>query len=207
MTELDRAFELILEWKARRLLYADYQATIGAATFDRSFKIGAIDAMVYDLASLVGFNRKTADHANWTSYGVRKLFLDRLRNMAQETPKPEGQNIMKVLHEFVADIEATGTEATRRDWPDLLVTYEHAKAALAKPQVEVVVTVVGGTVQDVWAFADEKLALAKRREQEKEYEIVRDDEGRVVGNAGDEGYIDVKHYELVLDDSSGVTEG
>jgi hypothetical protein len=80
MTELDRAFEMILEWKARRMLYADYQASIGAATYDRSFKVGAIDAMVYDLASLVGFNRKTADHANWASYGVRKTFLDKLRN-------------------------------------------------------------------------------------------------------------------------------
>lgn len=82
LTELDRAFEMILEWKARRMLYADYQASVGAATasYDRSFKVGAIDAMVYDLASLVGFNRKTPDHANWASYGVRKTFLDKLRN-------------------------------------------------------------------------------------------------------------------------------
>ncbi len=80
MTELDRAFEMILEWKARRMLYADYQASIGASTYDRSFKVGAIDAMVYDLASLVGFNRKTPDHANWASYGVRRVFLDKLRN-------------------------------------------------------------------------------------------------------------------------------
>ena len=82
MTELDRAFETILEWKARRMLYADYQANIGAP-MDRSFKVGAIDAMVYDLASLVGFNRKTADHSNWASYAVRKGFLDRLRGTPQ----------------------------------------------------------------------------------------------------------------------------
>ncbi len=87
MTELDRAFEMILEWKARRMLYADYQASIGAATYDRSFKVGAIDAMVYDLASLVGFNRKTPDHANWASYTIRKMFLDKLRNgMAPAAP-------------------------------------------------------------------------------------------------------------------------
>ncbi len=86
MTELDRAFEMILEWKARRMLNADYQASIGAPSADGAFKVGAIDAMVYDLASLVGFNRKTADHSNWASYGVRKTFLDRLRN---STPQPQ----------------------------------------------------------------------------------------------------------------------
>lgn len=80
MTELDRAFETILEWKARRMLYADYQANIGASGMDRSFKVGAIDAMVYDLASLVGFNRKTVDHSNWASYAVRRGFLDRLKS-------------------------------------------------------------------------------------------------------------------------------
>ncbi len=70
MTELDRAFEMILEWKARKMFNADYQASIGAASADGSFKIGAIDAMVYNMASLVGFNRKTADHANWASYAA-----------------------------------------------------------------------------------------------------------------------------------------
>ena len=86
MTELDRAFEMILEWKARRMLNADYQASIGASSADGAFKVGAIDAMVYDLASLVGFNRKTSDHANWASYGVRKVFLDKLR---ESTPQPQ----------------------------------------------------------------------------------------------------------------------
>jgi hypothetical protein len=51
MTELDRAFEMILEWKARRMLNADYQASIGASSADGAFKVGAIDAMVYDLRS------------------------------------------------------------------------------------------------------------------------------------------------------------
>jgi len=95
MTELDRAFEMILEWKARRMLNADYQANIGASSADGAFKVGAIDAMVYDLASLVGFNRKTSDHANWASYGVRKVFLDRLRNSTtqpQATPTSSEQS-------------------------------------------------------------------------------------------------------------------
>ena len=86
MTELDHAFEMILEWKARRMLNADYQASIGAPSADGSFKVGAIDAMVYDLASLVGFNRKTADHSNWASYAVRKGFLDSLRS---SSPQPQ----------------------------------------------------------------------------------------------------------------------
>lgn len=133
MTELDRAFEMILEWKARRLLYSDYQATIGAGTFDRSFKVGAIDAMVYDLATLVGFNRKTADHANWASYGVRKLFLDRLRTgTPPEIPQPqEKPDAIKVLREFVEDCEAVGEPALLRDWPDLYDTLRHAREALA----------------------------------------------------------------------------
>lgn len=131
MTELDRAFEMILEWKARRMLYADYQATIGATTYDRSFKIGAIDAMVYDLASLVGFNRKTADHANWASYGVRKLFLDRLRNGAPppEPPK-EKLDALTVLREFVADCDAVGEDFVK-EWPDLQATLLHAREVLA----------------------------------------------------------------------------
>jgi hypothetical protein len=77
---------MILEWKARRMLNADYQASIGAPSADGSFKVGAIDAMVYDLASLVGFTRKTADHSNWASYAVRKGFLDGLRN---SSPQPQ----------------------------------------------------------------------------------------------------------------------
>ncbi|MDM7998828.1 MAG: hypothetical protein QUS33_02205 [Dehalococcoidia bacterium] len=89
MTDLDRAFEMILEWKARRMLNADYQASIGASSTDGAFKIGAIDAMVYDLASLVGFNRKTPDHANWASYGVRKVFLDKIRGSTRQSqPTP-----------------------------------------------------------------------------------------------------------------------
>ena len=85
MTELDRAFEMILEWKARKMFNADYQASIGATSADGSFKIGAIDAMVYNMASLVGFNRKTVDHANWASYGVRKVFLEKFRSSQSPT--------------------------------------------------------------------------------------------------------------------------
>lgn len=92
MTELDRAFEMILEWKARKMFNADYQASIGATPADGSFKIGAVDAMVYDLASLVGFNRKTADHANWASYGIRKVFLDKFRNSATESQTTPASN-------------------------------------------------------------------------------------------------------------------
>lgn len=43
------------------------------------------------------------------------------------------QTAVKVLREFVADIEAVGTEFTQRDWPDLMETYRHAKEALANP--------------------------------------------------------------------------
>lgn len=38
---------------------------------------------------------------------------------------------MKVLQEFVNDIEAVGPEYVQEDWPDLYVTYQKAKRLLA----------------------------------------------------------------------------
>ena len=78
MTELDRAFETILEWKARKLLGADYREKVGTASDEISFKLGAIDAMIYDLASLVGLMKNNDEHNCWTARAVRKQFLTRI---------------------------------------------------------------------------------------------------------------------------------
>lgn len=83
MTELDRAFETILEWKAKKLLGADYREKVGSASDELSFKLGAIDAMIYDLASLVGLTKNNEEHSCWTARAVRKRFLSKVAEQAQ----------------------------------------------------------------------------------------------------------------------------
>ena len=50
MTELDKALESVLLWKAKKMVDADYQEQVGIPQRDDRFKLGAIDAMVFDLA-------------------------------------------------------------------------------------------------------------------------------------------------------------
>jgi len=82
VTELDRAFETILEWKARKLLGSDYREKVGVSADDLSFKLGAIDAMIYDMASLVGLTKNNDEHSCWTARAVRKQFLTRIAGRA-----------------------------------------------------------------------------------------------------------------------------
>jgi hypothetical protein len=39
-----------------------------------------------------------------------------------------------ILREFIRDVEAAGVETIRREWPDLAITYEKAKAAMLPTQ-------------------------------------------------------------------------
>jgi len=48
------------------------------------------------------------------------------------TLKVQLRQTRKALREFCNDIEAAGIENLRSDWPDLLVTYEHAKHAMGE---------------------------------------------------------------------------
>lgn len=87
MTELDRAFETILEWKAKKLMGADYREKVGTASDELSFKLGAVDAMIYDLASLVGLTKNNDEHSCWTARTVRKQFLSKIAG--QTEPKSQ----------------------------------------------------------------------------------------------------------------------
>lgn len=78
MTELDQAFERILLWKAGKMIAVEYQERVGAPPDDAWFKVGAVDAMVFDVASLIGFTKKTKEHLDWTSYPVRERFLAKI---------------------------------------------------------------------------------------------------------------------------------
>jgi len=78
VTELDRAFETILEWKARKLLGSDYREKVFTESDEMSFKLGAIDAMIYDMASLIGLTKNNDEHNCWTARAVRKQFLTRI---------------------------------------------------------------------------------------------------------------------------------
>ena len=55
----------------------------------------------------------------------------KLRDVTPTVADAPGDTAAKVLAAFIADIEAVGVEAVRQDWPDLIVTYERARAALA----------------------------------------------------------------------------
>jgi len=78
MTELDKAFERVLLWKAKKILATDYQEYVGVLQPDDRFKVGAIDAMVFDFASMVGFTRKTKEHLDWAAHPTREHFLTKL---------------------------------------------------------------------------------------------------------------------------------
>ena len=54
----------------------------------------------------------------------------KLRDVLPAVADTPGGPPLKVLAEFVADIEAVGADTVRQDWPDLIVTYEKARAAL-----------------------------------------------------------------------------
>lgn len=79
MTELDQAFEKVLLWKAQKMVRADYSEAIGLVQADeQSFKVGAVDAMVFDVATLIGFTKKTNEHLDWTSHPIREQFLGKI---------------------------------------------------------------------------------------------------------------------------------
>lgn len=50
---------------------------------------------------------------------------------SDETAKRE-HTLLDVVREFINDCEAAGLDHVAADWPDLIVTYKHAKAATAK---------------------------------------------------------------------------
>lgn len=41
------------------------------------------------------------------------------------------QALTKVCEELVTDVEDLGVEYVREEWPDMAITYDHAKQALA----------------------------------------------------------------------------
>jgi hypothetical protein len=53
------------------------------------------------------------------------------RKQRDVLPRP-ADTAAAVLAEFVRDVEAVGIAVVRQDWPDLLVTYPKARAALAR---------------------------------------------------------------------------
>jgi hypothetical protein len=54
----------------------------------QNFVIGGVDAMIYDVASLVGFTTDTPDHSNWASRGKRKEILNEIFPPQDRQQKP-----------------------------------------------------------------------------------------------------------------------
>ena len=50
------------------------------------------------------------------------------KRSAKSAPDPAA--LIAALREFVQDVEAVGLDYTAEDWPDIAVTYAHAKTAL-----------------------------------------------------------------------------
>jgi len=53
-----------------------------------NFVIGGVDAMIYDVASLVGFVKNTPDHADWTSHTKRQEILNEIFPPQDRQQKP-----------------------------------------------------------------------------------------------------------------------
>ena len=54
----------------------------------------------------------------------------KLRDVLPPAADSPADALTQVLTEFVHDIETVGVETVRRDWPDLVLTYEKARTAL-----------------------------------------------------------------------------
>jgi len=90
---LDDAFKEIILYKAERMKtglipgspYNTYiREVLGQPGIHvceeqvENFVMGGVDAMIYDVASLVGFNANTLNHADWASYTKRREMLNEI---------------------------------------------------------------------------------------------------------------------------------
>ena len=93
MSELDDALETVVMHKAGRMKkgldphskYAEHieqalgELGIGASDEDvKTFVAGGVDAMIFDVASLLGFTSNTRDHGDWASYEKRREMLRKI---------------------------------------------------------------------------------------------------------------------------------
>jgi len=89
MTELDKVFEAILTHKARQMIEGarkgafgkhlrELLVQLGITQPDDAFVIGAIDAMIFDMANATDFARETRAHANWIKHEKRSEFIEKL---------------------------------------------------------------------------------------------------------------------------------
>jgi selenocysteine lyase/cysteine desulfurase len=72
---------------------------------------------------------------------ARKPYADKIRSMVAESDTMSAHisalttlnaALLTALKEFVADVDAVGTKEVGKDWPDLLVSYNKARALIAK---------------------------------------------------------------------------
>ncbi len=65
--------------------------------------------------------------------GIAEIGTDgrKLRDVLPAAASPPDGALATALAEFIRDIEAVGVETVREDWPDLVVTYEKARRAVA----------------------------------------------------------------------------
>jgi hypothetical protein len=72
---------------------------------------------------------------------ARKPYADKIRSMVAESDTVSAHisalttlnaALLTALKEFVADVDAVGAKEVGKDWPDLLVSYNTARALIAK---------------------------------------------------------------------------
>lgn len=113
-------------------------------------------ARFYTVSRLVGYGiyRDEAD--------VETIAED-FGEITEADPEPEVRPL-GVLEEFVSDVDAAGVGRTAEDWPDLIVTYRHAKAVLAKidPVPRLAKALAGSEILvDYGLLGDQMLALRR----------------------------------------------
>jgi len=100
---LDDAFEEIIRYKAEKMK----TGLIPGSRFNRyikrvlkqpnrtvceeqveNFVMGGVDAMIFDVASVVGFTRNTPDFSDWTSYEKRQEILSEIFPLQNRQQKP-----------------------------------------------------------------------------------------------------------------------
>ena len=60
-----------------------------------NFVIGGVDAMIYDVASLVGFVRNTPDYSDWSSRSKRQEILSEIFPPQDRQEKPAIKKVRK----------------------------------------------------------------------------------------------------------------
>jgi len=91
----------------------------------------SVDAGYYEV-----LYTKIIESVNWTVDGGSEWGEEHEVSDSRYLKYTEAGNAFACLEEFVGDLEAVGIETAREEWPDLVTTYEKAKAIIVRAKGE-----------------------------------------------------------------------